>query len=91
MLSDHATFLRGTQARVRDVVTAIALCHNVTPVILESGTMEYQAASPDEVALVKWTAKVGIALLSRDLHTMRLQGPDKDAAPLEYEVRSRQV
>ena len=29
MLSDNAAILRSTQMRVRDVVLAIALCHNV--------------------------------------------------------------
>lgn len=54
--------------------------------IQENGSMEYQAASPDEVALVKWTARVGMTLVSRDLHTMQLEGPDKEAPLLSYEV-----
>jgi phospholipid-translocating ATPase len=33
----------------------------------------YQASSPDEVALVKWTEQVGLALVHRDLSTMTLQ------------------
>lgn len=35
----------------------------------------YQASSPDEVALVHWTEKVGLALIHRDLTTMKLRNP----------------
>ena len=34
--------------KVQAAVEAIALCHNVTPIV-ENGTVSYQAASPDEV------------------------------------------
>ncbi|EDV94041.1 probable phospholipid-transporting ATPase IIA isoform X1 [Drosophila grimshawi] len=34
---------------------------------------QYQAASPDEIALVKWTEQVGLTLIARDLNTMTLQ------------------
>lgn len=33
----------------------------------------YQASSPDEIALVKWTEQVGLTLISRDINTMTLQ------------------
>ncbi|XP_063217955.1 probable phospholipid-transporting ATPase IIB isoform X2 [Bacillus rossius redtenbacheri] len=33
----------------------------------------YQASSPDEVALVKWTEEVGLALVRRDLVSMQLR------------------
>ncbi|XP_019498906.1 PREDICTED: probable phospholipid-transporting ATPase IIB isoform X2 [Hipposideros armiger] len=35
----------------------------------------YQAASPDEVALVQWTESVGLTLVSRDLTSMQLRTP----------------
>ena len=35
----------------------------------------YQASSPDEVALVQWTEKVGLALVHRDLTSMKLRNP----------------
>lgn len=41
-----------------------------------SGTVTYQASSPDEVALVQWTQHVGLALNHRDLSSMKLVGPD---------------
>ncbi len=43
----------------KDVVLALALCHNVTPVVELDGTITYQASSPDEVAIVRWTESVG--------------------------------
>lgn len=33
----------------------------------------YQASSPDEVALVKWTEEMGLPLIKRDLNTMQLK------------------
>uniref|UniRef100_A0A914DHL0 Phospholipid-transporting ATPase n=1 Tax=Acrobeloides nanus TaxID=290746 RepID=A0A914DHL0_9BILA len=59
-------------AKLQAAVEAIALCHNVTP-IEENGLVTYQAASPDEVALVHWTEQVGVKLAFRDLHNMQLQ------------------
>ncbi|XP_011212399.2 probable phospholipid-transporting ATPase IIA isoform X1 [Bactrocera dorsalis] len=34
---------------------------------------QYQASSPDEIALVKWTAEVGLTLIARDINSMTLQ------------------
>jgi phospholipid-translocating ATPase len=66
-------------SRVRDVVLALALCHNVTPTTEEEdGKMvtTYQASSPDEIAIVRWTEAVGLKLLSRDRQSMTLQSCD---------------
>ncbi|PWW77289.1 phospholipid-translocating P-type ATPase [Tuber magnatum] len=65
-------------SRVRDVVLALALCHNVTPTTAtEEGASEatttYQASSPDEIAIVRWTESVGLRLSHRDRKGMRLQ------------------
>lgn len=38
--------------------------------------ISYQASSPDEVALVQWTEKVGLALVHRDLTSMKLRNPN---------------
>ncbi|PKI85390.1 P-type phospholipid transporter [Malassezia vespertilionis] len=67
---------RDMSARVYDVVTALALCHNVTPVVDEDGSVTYQASSPDEVAIVEWTESVGLALNARDQRTMQLRTLD---------------
>jgi phospholipid-translocating ATPase len=55
-------------SRVRDVVLALALCHNVTPTNEEKEGKTftaYQASSPDEIAIVRWTENVGLRLLQR--------------------------
>ena len=66
-------------SRIRDVVMALALCHNVTPQIeQENGKTitSYQASSPDEIAIVKWTEAVGLRLIHRDRKGMVLQSVD---------------
>ncbi|KAL8941405.1 MAG: hypothetical protein Q9211_001846 [Gyalolechia sp. 1 TL-2023] len=63
-------------SRVRDLVLALALCHNVTPTIEEENGESfttYQASSPDEIAIVRWTEQVGLRLIHRDRKTITLQ------------------
>ena len=66
-------------SRVRDLVLALALCHNVTPTIEEENGhnfTSYQASSPDEIAIVRWTESVGLRLMHRDRHSITLQSVD---------------
>ncbi|XP_058032248.1 probable phospholipid-transporting ATPase IIA isoform X2 [Ahaetulla prasina] len=85
-----ATKVRKTlSSRVHEAVKAIALCHNVTPVYESNGVTDqaeaekhyedscrvYQAASPDEVALVQWTESVGLTLVGRDQASVQLRTP----------------
>jgi phospholipid-translocating ATPase len=66
-------------SRVRDVVLALALCHNVTPTVdIEDGreVTSYQASSPDEIAIVRWTEAVGLRLAYRDRKSMVLESTD---------------
>ncbi|CRG86271.1 phospholipid-translocating ATPase [Talaromyces islandicus] len=56
-------------ARVRDLILALALCHNVTPTTDEEEgrkVTNYQASSPDEIAIVKYTEDVGLRVAYRD-------------------------
>lgn len=46
--------------------------HRTIVVEKHEGEPTYQASSPDEIALVKWTEQVGLALVQRDLNTMTL-------------------
>ena len=51
---------------VRDLITCLALCHNVTPTYPDpndTSIKEFQASSPDEVALVKFADSLGMKLL----------------------------
>jgi phospholipid-translocating ATPase len=66
--------------RVKDAVLALAVCHNVTPIQPdnEPDPVQYQAASPDEVAIVQWCASVGVHLEHRDRQTMALTTSNGD-------------
>ncbi|KDE04200.1 phospholipid-translocating ATPase [Microbotryum lychnidis-dioicae p1A1 Lamole] len=64
---------RDMSSRVKDVVLALALCHNVTPAVDDDGSITYQASSPDEVAIVRWTESVGLTLSNRDRTSMSLR------------------
>ncbi|KAF5347357.1 hypothetical protein D9756_009903 [Leucocoprinus leucothites] len=77
---------RDMSSRVKDVVLSLALCHNVTPVTNDDGSVTYQASSPDEVAIVNWTASVGLTLVFRDRTHMELQTPS--GSRLSYDILS---
>jgi len=85
--------------RVTAAVTALGVCHNVTPVydtenIEEGGSLpeseqgmdvvSYQASSPDEVALVEWAGWAGLKLSNRTLTHITLTGPE--GTTLGYEI-----
>ncbi|TCD66254.1 putative aminophospholipid-translocase [Steccherinum ochraceum] len=75
---------RDMSSRVHDAVLSLALCHNVTPVTNDDGSVTYQASSPDEVAIVKWTESVGLTLTSRDRTRIELQIPS--GSRMSFEV-----
>jgi phospholipid-translocating ATPase len=68
---------------IRDAITALALCHNVTPII-ENGEKQYQASSPDEVALVKIADQLNMKLTERS--QMRIQIANADNKEEDYEI-----
>ncbi|QDS76660.1 hypothetical protein FKW77_000059 [Venturia effusa] len=75
--------------RVRDLVLALALCHNVTPTTEEQDCetiINYQASSPDEIAIVRWTEDVGLRLLHRDRGTMVLQSTKTKNAVVKVHI-----
>jgi phospholipid-translocating ATPase len=41
----------------------------------DDGSITYQASSPDEVAIVRWTESMGITLVARDRKRMTLRDP----------------
>ncbi|CCM06450.1 uncharacterized protein FIBRA_08714 [Fibroporia radiculosa] len=75
---------RDMSSRVHDAVLSLGLCHNVTPVTNDDGTVTYQASSPDEVAIVKWTESVGLTLTFRDRTRIQLQTPS--GARISFDV-----
>ncbi|BGO95468.1 hypothetical protein NBRC10512_006146 [Rhodotorula toruloides] len=76
---------RDMSSRVKDVALALGLCHNVTPVVDESdGSITYQASSPDEVAIVRFTESIGLTLAARDRTSITLR--TSAGATLSYDV-----
>ena len=71
---------------IRDTITSMVLCNNVTPVVDEedSSKITYQASSPDEVALVKFAETLNMRLIARTDKEIKI----KDAADNieEFEV-----
>ncbi|KAJ5669345.1 hypothetical protein N7462_010415 [Penicillium macrosclerotiorum] len=66
-------------SRVRDIILALALCHNVTPTNEEEDgrkVTSYQASSPDEIAIVQYTEEVGLKLSYRDRQSVILESTD---------------
>ena len=63
---------------IRDTITAMLLCNNVTPIIDEKDheKITYQASSPDEIALVKFAETLNMKLINRTDKTLKI----KDAA-----------
>ncbi|SCU77676.1 LAME_0A01882g1_1 [Lachancea meyersii CBS 8951] len=76
---------RDMPTRVRDLVSALAICHQVTPTF-EDGELTYQAASPDEIAIVKFSESVGLTLFKRDRHSMTLLH-DQSGSYLEFDIK----
>ncbi|GAA5858648.1 hypothetical protein JCM8547_001405 [Rhodosporidiobolus lusitaniae] len=76
---------RDMSSRVKDIVLGLGLCHNVTPVVDDiDGSITYQASSPDEVAIVRFTESVGLTLSARDRTSITLS--TAAVATLAYDV-----
>ncbi|EFX85164.1 hypothetical protein DAPPUDRAFT_314296 [Daphnia pulex] len=72
---------RTVVTRIVEAAKAIGLCHNVTPIVDTNQFLQvdskinYQASSPDEIALVSWTESVGLTLMERNTTSMTLRSP----------------
>jgi phospholipid-translocating ATPase len=78
---------REQQFMVRDLITCLALCHNVTPTYPDPAdptVRDFQASSPDEVALVKFADSLGMMLLERDQQKIVIK--NTSGVLEEYEV-----
>ena len=58
---------RNRNKLIRDTITSMVLCNNVTPVVddQDDTKITYQASSPDEVALVKFAETLNMRLVHR--------------------------
>ena len=76
-------FRRNRNNVIRDAITALGLCHNVTPT-LEDGVKGFQASSPDEIALVKFAEEIKIELSKRS--QTQIQIINGDGKEENYEI-----
>ncbi|KAJ8120850.1 hypothetical protein ONZ43_g2547 [Nemania bipapillata] len=59
--------------KARQFLLCIALCHTCLPEISEDGKITFQAASPDEVALVQAAQDMGYLLVDRPAQSIKLR------------------
>ncbi|OIW30341.1 phospholipid-translocating P-type ATPase [Coniochaeta ligniaria NRRL 30616] len=80
----HTPFSR----KARHFILCIALCHTCLPEISEKGDITFQAASPDELALVDAAKDLGYLVIDRPAQSIKLQFRDFDGSEIteSYEV-----
>lgn len=70
---------------INEFLTLLAACHTVIPEINQTtGAIKYQAASPDEGALVQGAADLGYKFTTRTPRAITIEVPNK--GPLQYEL-----
>lgn len=74
--------------KARHFILCIALCHTCLPEKKSDGKIEFQAASPDELALVEAAQDLGYLLVDRSSQTIQLEIRDDDgsSATETYEI-----
>ena len=79
-------FRRNRNKLIRDTISSMVLCNNVTPIIdeLDPEKITYQASSPDEVALVKFAETLNMKLIHRTDKEIKIKNSNGDIE--EYEV-----
>ncbi len=70
----------GKEGPVTAFLTALALCHTIVPEKDDAGELEYQASSPDEMALVCAARQTGFFFHARQGRTMGVRIGDKEEA-----------
>ncbi|KAI1770052.1 phospholipid-translocating P-type ATPase [Hypoxylon cercidicola] len=59
--------------KARQFLLCVALCHTCLPEVKEDGEIAFQAASPDELALVQAAQDLGYLLIDRPTQSIKLQ------------------
>ncbi|KAF8450022.1 hypothetical protein BDZ91DRAFT_751380 [Kalaharituber pfeilii] len=82
----HKYFAR----KARFFLLSIALCHTCLPETDEDGEIAYQAASPDELALVRAARELGYVVVDRDVNTIYVKtfpnGLEDEPVTERYEI-----
>ncbi|EXL80902.1 hypothetical protein FOPG_05843 [Fusarium oxysporum f. sp. conglutinans race 2 54008] len=78
----------GFARKAKQYILAVALCHTCLPEFKENGELVFQAASPDELALVRAAQELGYLVVNRTTQTitLRVTQPDGHEEELKYEV-----
>jgi phospholipid-translocating ATPase len=66
--------------KVRHFLLCIALCHTCLPEVCDDGQIEFQAASPDELALVEAARDLGYLLIDRPAQSITLRTTEADGS-----------
>ena len=74
----HTSFSR----KARHFILCIALCHTCLPETDDRGNVTFQAASPDELALVEAARDLGYLLIDRPAQSIHLQFRDLDGSTI---------
>ena len=69
----HSVFTK----KAKFFLLSLALCHTCLPEVQENGEIEFQAASPDELALVKAAQDLGWLVIDRPGQTIVLNYPGR--------------
>lgn len=76
--------------KARFFLLAMALCHTCLPEVQGDGTTDFQAASPDELALVRAAKELGFLVVERQAGTITLKisvgGTDEEPSYEVYEI-----
>ncbi|KAF7562215.1 hypothetical protein G7046_g1929 [Stylonectria norvegica] len=83
-LRPNSTFAK----KAKNYILAMALCHTCLPEHKEDGSFEFQASSPDELALVRAAQELGYLVISRTTQTITLKISNAEGREeeLKYEI-----
>jgi phospholipid-translocating ATPase len=77
-------------SKARFFLLSIALCHTCLPEVRRDGRIDFQAASPDELALIRAAQELGFVVIDRNAQSITLRtqpaGPDSPEMSETYEV-----
>ncbi len=64
--------------RAHDFLLCLALCHTALPEKTSDGTLDFQASSPDEVALVRAAQDFGLLVINRSTQSITISTTGQD-------------
>ncbi|KAM0681587.1 putative aminophospholipid-translocase [Glugoides intestinalis] len=74
---------KSLDSKLYDLIEALSVCHSVMPVESEDGIC-YQAASPDEVAMVNYSGQLNMKLVARNNKMMVIK--NQKGEEVRYEI-----